>query len=599
MTFFNNPRMLASPRIDRVDLGNGGFILSNPEQLGEISRSVADWLEYWADRTPNALFLAERGDDDEWVKLTYSEVRRKVGMLAQGLLNLGLPSVSPVVCLSDANIDQALLMLATLHIGRPFSTVSSAYSRLSQDHAKIAGILCDLQPGVVYASDGAVYAPAISASKCDCHIIVSNNSSRIDKSHLLNDLMQTAETPEVMLEFSKITPQTHAKYLLTSGSTGGPKIVVNTHRMLCANQKQIQIAWPFLKEEKPILVSWLPWSHTFGTNYNFNMVLCNGGAFYFDMGKPVPGLMELSVRNLREIQPNLLLNIPRFFDSLLPMMDEDETIARDCFGRLRAVFYAGAALRGDTWERFNSSVQRVVGERVLFSSSLGSTETAPVGTYVHWLTEDPRCVGLPVAGCSIKFLPNAGKLELRIKGPQVFSGYLRNEQKTVEAFDEDGYYKIGDAGLLIDPAQPEQGIAFDGRVAEDFKLTTGTWVSVGILRLKALAALAPYAQDVVVAGQDRDEIGLLIFPTLKAEKLSLKQLRSHVSNALSKLDSESGGGLSQSPKRAIFLKEPPSIESGEITDKGYINQRLVLSRRAADVERLYKSGEDEHVICSE
>tara|TARA_R100001143_G_scaffold23899_1_gene24585 strand:- start:2322 stop:4121 length:1800 start_codon:yes stop_codon:yes gene_type:complete len=591
MSFLNNPHMLATPKVARHELGEGAFVLSNPEPLGEIARCVGEWLEHWALKSPNALFLAERDSNEQWVKLTYFEVRQHVGRLAQGLLNMRLPRNAPVVALSDPGIDQALLMLACLYIGRPFSTVSSAYSRVSKDYLKLKAALEGLDPGLVYASDGELYQSAIGATVKDCPVLLSEKEEAIAGSISFVDLLHTEETVEVMHAFNAITPETHAKYMLTSGSTGKPKIVINTHRMLCANQKQIQIAWPFLKHEKPILVSWLPWSHTFGTNYNFNMVLCNGGSFYFDEGKPLPGLIEKSVRNYREIQPNLFLNVPRGFDVFLSMMESDPGIARDCFARLRAVFYAGAALTQSTWEQFNAAVEKVVGEPVMFSSSLGATETSPVGTYVHWLSTDPRCVGLPVADMQIKFLPNGDKLEVRMKGPQVFPGYLNDPEKTDEAFDEDGFYKIGDAAFLIDPERPEEGIAFNGRVAEDFKLSTGTWVSVGSLRVKAVSALAPYVQDVVVTGHDRDCVGLLIFATPKAKELDQENLRGHIKNALRRLHQETVGGLSLAPKRAIVLKDPPCVENGEITDKGYINQRLVLRRRADVVERLYSAQE--------
>ena len=596
MSFFDNPGMLAPPRVTRIDLSRGGFILACSDPLEEVTRCIGDWLEYWAARTPNALFLAERDAEGEWVRMTYAQVREQVGKLAQGLLDLGIGPTAPVVCLSDNSLDQALLTLATMHIGRPFATVSSAYSRLAKDYSKVATILQELAPGVVYAGDGAVYASAIRASAVSCPVILSTNAYQLDGSLSLAELMRTRETPAVMAEFAKITPETHAKYLLTSGSTGRPKIAINTHRMLCANQKQIQQSWPFLKEEKPVIVSWLPWSHTFGANHNFNLVLCNGGSFYIDEGRPVPGLMEKSVRNLREVQPNLYFNVPRGFDALIAFLEQDESFARDFFGRLRAVFYAAAALPQSTWDRLEKSAQKVLGEKVWFTSAWGATEASPLLTNVHWRLDGPGCIGLPVAGTSIKFLPNGDKLEMRVKGPQVFPGYLNNPEKTAEAFDEDGYYKIGDAGLLIDPARPEKGIAFNGRVAEDFKLTTGTWVSVGTLRVRAVTALAPFAQDVVVTGHDRDEVGLLVFPTPAAKDVPTEQLHAHVREGLRKLKSEGGGGSSQSPTRAMLLDEPPSMDAGEITDKGYINQRAVLARRADEVLSLHTSPKLDRVV---
>ncbi len=598
MSFFDSPGMLAPPRVTRIDLSKGGFILACSEPLGEVTRCIGDWLEQWAERTPNQLFLAERDTDGDWVKLTYAEVRERVGRIAQGLLNLGLGPTQPVVCLSDNSLDQALLMLATLHIGRPFATVSSAYSRLAKDYTKVSTILKELSPGVVYAGDGAVYAAAIRASAPGCPIVLSHNAYQVDGSMTFAELQRTRETPAVMEAFATLTPDTHAKYLLTSGSTGRPKIAINTHRMLCANQKQVQMAWPFLKNLRPVIVDWLPWSHTFGANYTFNMVLANGGSFYIDEGRPVPGLMEKSVRNLREVQPNLYFNVPRGFDALTAFLEQDESFARDFFGRLRAVFYAAAALPQSTWDRLERSAQQVMGEDVWFTSAWGATESSPLLTIVHWKLQGPGCIGLPVAGTSIKFLPNGDKLEMRVKGPQVFGGYLNNPEKTAEVFDEDGYYMIGDAGLLVDPEQPEKGIAFNGRVAEDFKLTTGTWVSVGTLRVKVVTALAPYAQDVVITGHDRDEVGVLIFPSPGAKDVPTEQLHAHIRDGLRKLRSEGGGGASQAPTRAMLLDEPPNLDAGEITDKGYLNQRAVLARRKEDVMVLHTASQPERVIFS-
>ncbi|MBL8471591.1 MAG: feruloyl-CoA synthase [Rhodocyclaceae bacterium] len=596
MSFFENTGMLAAPRVTRIDLAKGGFILASSEPLGEVTRCIGDWLESWAARTPNQLYLAERGPEGEWVRLTYAEVRERVGRIAQGLLDLGLAEKAPVVCLSDNSLDHALLMLAAMHIGRPFTTVSSAYSRLAKDFSKVAGILEELQPGVVYAGDGAVYGPAIRGCAVRCPVLLSHNAYQVEGSINFAELARTRETPAVMEAFARITPDTHAKYLLTSGSTGRPKVAVNTHRMLCSNQRQMQVAWPFLHFLRPVIVDWLPWSHTFGSNFTFNMVLANGGSFYIDEGRPVPGLMEKSVRNLREVQPNLYFNVPRGFDALIAFLEEDLSFARDFCGRLRAVFYAAAALPQTTWDRLERAAKQVMGEDVWFTSAWGATECSPALTCVHWQLDGPGCIGLPMAGTSIKFIPNGDKLEMRVKGPQVFPGYLNNEEKTQEAFDSDGYYLIGDAGLLLDPQRPERGISFNGRVAEDFKLATGTWVSVGTLRVKAVTALAPYAQDVVVTGHDRDEVGLLIFPSAAAKDVPKEQLHAYIRDGLIRLRADVGGGASQSPSRAMLLAEPPNLDAGEITDKGYINQRAVLTRRAADVNMLHTSPKLDQVI---
>ncbi|MDD2545913.1 MAG: feruloyl-CoA synthase [Burkholderiaceae bacterium] len=596
-SFFSNPAMLAPPAVVKQDLPEGGFLLSSPEPLGEVTRCIGDWLEHWAQATPNALFLAERDAEGEWVKLTYAEVREKIGALAQGLLDSGLEENATVVCLSDNSLDQALLMFATMHIGRSFTAITSAYSRLAKEYSKIAGILNELQPGLIYAADGAVYGPAIRAAGLSCPVVLSHNAYSVATARSFAELTRAKETPAVMEAFRRITPDTHAKYLLTSGSTGKPKVVINTHRMLCANQQQILQTWTFLREEKPVIVSWLPWSHTFGTNHNLNMALCNGGSFYIDEGRPVPGLMEKSVRNLREVQPNLYFNVPKGFDALIAFLEEDVGFARDFFGRIRGVFYAAAALPQATWDRLERSAKSVLGESVWFTAAWGATETSPLITNVHWQLEGPGCIGLPAPGTRIKFLPNNSKLEMRVQGPQVFPGYLNNPEQTAKAFDEDGFYLIGDAGLLLDPERPEKGILFNGRVAEDFKLTTGTWVSVGTLRVKAVTALSPWVQDVVVTGHDGDEVGLLVFPSPAGKALEPAQLAAHLREGMGKLKA-AGGGSSQSPRRALVLDEPPSMDAGEITDKGYINQGAVLKRRAAQVQLLHtKPRTDAVIVC--
>jgi len=595
-SFLNNPATLAPPNVVREDLPEGGFILHSADALGPVTRCIGDWLERWSDETPDALYLAERDSNGAWVKLSYREVRQRVGAIGQALLNLGLQQHQTVVCLSDNSLDHALLMLATMHIGLPFTTVSSAYSRLAKDFTKIGSILSQLPVGAVYAADGKVYGPALQACGLTCPVILSQCVEAVSGALRFDDLVKEKETAQVMEAFARITPDTHAKYLLTSGSTGQPKAVINTHRMLCSNQQQMRQSWKFLTSEKPVIVSWLPWSHTFGTNHNMNLVLCNGGSFYIDEGRPVPGLMEKSVRNLREVQPNLYFNVPKGFDALLGLLEADRSFAFEFFSRLLCVFYAAAALPQNTWNRVEQIARTATGGDIWFASAWGSTETSPLATNVSWRLSGPGCIGLPVAGTSIKFVPNQDKFEMRVKGPQVFPGYLDNEAQSAAAFDDQGYYCIGDAGMLVDQNDITQGIRFNGRVAEDFKLTTGTWVSVGTLRLKAIDALAPHVQDVVLTGHDRDQLGLLLFPSLTGKALSQPEWQSHVKAGMVRMQELVGTGSSQSARRVMVLDQPPSLEAGEITDKGYINQRCVLARRCAEVAALYESAPGPAVI---
>jgi feruloyl-CoA synthase len=351
----------------------------------------------------------------------------------------------------------------------------------------------------------------------------------------------------------------------------------------------------FLDVDKPVLLDWLPWSHTFGGNHNLNLVLRTGGTLYIDDGRPMPGLIDKTIAHLREVQPTVYFNVPRGFEMMLPVLEGDDALARRFFERLHMLFYAGASMPVSTWQRLEAVAAKVRDDPLWMTTSWGSTETAPGVTFAHWQLDRPGVIGLPMPGVSLKFVPNGDKLEMRVKGDNIFPGYRHNEEATREAFDAEGYYCIGDAGLLLDAADPLQGVVFNGRVAEDFKLTSGTWVSVGTLRIKVVSALAPYAQDVVITGHDRNEIGALIFLTESGRGVPIAEMAGYVRAGLRALQSD-GGGSSQTPTRALLLPDAPSAAAGEITDKGYINQRQVLSRRTADVEALYATPPDPRVI---
>ncbi|MBX3643070.1 MAG: feruloyl-CoA synthase [Rubrivivax sp.] len=591
-TWLDDARWLAPPRAVRIGFDDGSFVLRSPEPLRPYARCIGEWLERWAAETPDAPAFAERAADGDWRRLSWAQARAAVGRLAQGLLDLRLAPQAPIVVLSDNALDHLLLLLAGMHIGVPVCTVSSAYCRLTQDYSKIHGILNTLGPALVYAGDAQIYGPALRHAGLQAPVVFSRGADAYPGALDFAGLGRP-ETAAVMQAFEAITPDTHAKYLLTSGSTGHPKVVINTHRMLCANQQMIAQVWRFLEHEKPVLVDWLPWSHTFGGNHNLHMVLRNGGTLVIDEGRPAPGLVERSVANLAEVQPTIWFNVPRGFDMALPLLEADLKLAKRVFDRLRVVFYAGAALPQATWERLQALSTKVRGEEVWLTTSWGSTETAPGITSAHWRLDRAGNIGLPMPGVELKFIADpshAGdKLEMRVRGVSVFPGYRDAPQLTAQAFDAEGYYCIGDAGLLADQSRPERGVLFNGRVAEDFKLGTGTWVSVGTLRVRVVSALAPHAQDVVVTGQDRDEVGVLIFPTPQAAALPAGELRAHVAAALQALKAE-GGGSSQAPARALLLAEPPSADAGEITDKGYLNQRAVLKRRDALVQLLYTGG---------
>jgi feruloyl-CoA synthase len=592
---FGDPAALAPPRVEREDLPGGGFILRHADALQPHARCIGSWLEHWNRVTPDAVFLSERAPDGSWRRLTYRQVRQTIGRIAQGLLDLQLPAGKPVVVLSDNSVDHALLLLASMHVGRPVCSVSSAYSRLTKDFSRIHGILDTLDPGLVYAGDAAVYGPASGTWSGSAPRVFSLDAAKVPGAIDFATLGERAETHAVMDAFTVIRPEHHAKFLLTSGSTGTPKVVINTHLMLTANQQQIAQVWPFLNRHKLVLLEWLPWSHTFGANHNFNMVLAHGGSLAIDEGRPVPGLVEKTVANLREVRPNFYFNVPRGFDMLLPFLENDAEFARQFFERLEGIFYAGAALPQSLWDRIVAAATKVRTRPLWFTSAWGSTETSPAVTSVHWPIDRAGCIGAPLPGVDLKFLPNGGKLELRVRGLNVFPGYRDNPTATKAAFDEDGYYLIGDAGTLVDPNDPGQGVAFDGRVAEDFKLMSGTWVSVGTLRVKAVSAMAPLAADAVVTGHNREEVGLLVFPSPLAKAMPATEVRAQIQAAMRALAAEPGGS-SQRITRVLLLDEAPSVDAGEITDKGYINQRAVLARRAVDVEALYAEPGDGRVI---
>ena len=588
---FDDPRFLAPPRTVRIGFDDGSFVLRSPEPLRPYARCIGEWLEKWAAETPDAPAFAERRPDGEVRRLSWRQTREQVGRIAQSLLGLKLAPQAPVVVVSDNSLDHLLLMLAAMHIGRAVCTVSSAYCRMTRDYTKIHGILNTLGPALVYGSDATVYGPPLASSGLHAVTVFSQGAESFPGALSFDSLTRTAEGPAVKAAFEAITPDTHAKYLLTSGSTGHPKVVINTHRMLCANQQMMAQVWRFVDHEKPVICDWLPWSHTFGSNNNLNLVLRNGGQMFIDEGRPMPGLMEKSLRNLCEVQPTIYFNVPRGLDMLLPLLEADESLAQKFFARLRCVFYAGAALPQATWERLQRLAVRTRGQEVWLTTSWGSTETSPGITSAHWKLEKAGCIGLPMPGQELKFIPNGEKLEMRVRGVNVFPGYRDAPQLTAQAFDAEGYYIIGDAGLLQDESRPERGVVFNGRVAEDFKLTTGTWVSVGTLRVRVVSALSPLAQDVVVTGHDQDQIGVLVFPSAAAAALPVEECRARIAAALKALKAE-GGGSSQTPARALLLTEPPLAEAGEITDKGYINQGAVLRRRVADVQLLNAGGAD-------
>jgi len=576
---------LAPPRVEVEDRPDGTKIVRSPVPLEPHARCVTEWLLRWARERPTATFLTEPGPRGV-ERISYAEARASVVAMAGGLLDRGASVDRPVMILSDNSIDHALLSLAAQHVGVPAVPVSPAYSLMSRDHAKLRAIFELVRPSVVFADDHEAYGAALSALDLDGVSVLGPDGATADSVAVLLD---TTLDDGVGRAHEAVGPDTVAKVLFTSGSTGEPKGVLNTHGMLTSNQQMIAQCWPFLDDTPPVLVDWLPWNHCFGGNHNFNMVLRNGGVLHVNHGKPVPHLVSKTVARLREVSPTLYFDVPRGFAVLLPYLEEDDDLAERFFANLDLIFYAGAALPQNLWDRMEALSLRVRGEPTMMVSAWGATETSPLVTSVHFPIERAGVIGLPAPGCEIKLVPNAGKLEMRVRGPNVTPGYLRRPELTLEAFDEDGFYEIGDAGRFADPERPEKGLVFDGRVAESFKLTTGTWVHAGNLRVALVAALDPVAQDVVITGHDRDEVGALIFKHAEAwdradDPLAVVRAGLAAHNA-------QATGSSQRVTRALILDEPPSIDAGEITDKGYVNQRRVLERRADLVERLYAGGD--------
>jgi feruloyl-CoA synthase len=498
--------------------------------------------------------------------------------------------------------------MAAMHIGIAVTPVSVAYSLMSRSHDRLQAIVRQLNPCAIFADDAEHFSTSIEACRGDHAVIASRNIPENSGIHSLKEMLSKESTGEVDRLFAAIGPDTHAKYLLTSGSTGTPKVVVNTQRMMCSNQQMIAQYMPFLEKKAPRVLDWLPWSHIFGTNHNFNMVLRNGGSLYIDNGKPLPGLIGETIRNIRHVKPNLFFNVPKGYEVLLEHMRDDEALCQTFFSNLDMLFYAGAALSRPVWDELKHLCE-ATGNDVFFTTEWGGTETAPAITNVHWRLDKPGNIGVPLPGVEIKFVPNASKLEMRIRGPIVFREYLNAPDQTTQAFDEEGFYCIGDAGKLKDPENASAGILFDGRVSEDFKLSTGTWVCVASIRANVHKFFGDLVTDVVLTGHDRDYLGLLVIPGPRMRKLAedcegkmtgseLLQdphVREELHTAMT-LMAQVAKGSAQKVCRLVVLDTPAEIEKGEITDKGNLNQRKMLETRAADVERLYAAKPDELVL---
>jgi feruloyl-CoA synthase len=605
-----------APRYRPVSLGGSlaaNFVLradastlvSSQEALRPYPLRLTDRLLCWATQAPERTLAARRIDGGEWQHLSYAEAVLGARAIAQALIDRRLSAERPVAILSDNDLEHLLLSLGCMLAGVPYAPISPAYSLLSQDHGKLKHILGVLTPGLVFASSGPAYARAIGAAvPGDSAVVLTHGRLEGRASTSFAELLSTAAGPEVDAAHAKVGPDSIAKFLFTSGSTKLPKGVINTQRMLCSNQQMILQCFPGLGQTPPVLLDWLPWNHTFGGNHNVGLTIYNGGTLYIDDGKPTPALIGETLRNLREIAPTVYFNVPKGFEEIANAMEADRQLRDNLLSRVKMFFFAGAGLSQPVWDKLDRVAQAACGERIRMLTGLGMTETAPFAICANGPDAKSGYIGLPAPGMELKLVPMGDKTELRYRGPNVTPGYWRAPAQTAESFDDEGFYCSGDALKYIDPAQPQLGFAFDGRIAEDFKLATGTFVSVGPLRAKVIAQGDPCVQDAVIAGINRNEIGLLIFPRLDtcrqlaglastaapAEVLATAPVRAFFQRLVDALHA-GGSGSATRVARALVLLEPPSIDRGEITDKGSINQRAVLTHREALVERLYAGGD--------
>ncbi len=572
----------------------GTQYLSAEQTLDDYPVRITDRLQHWAHNTPDRTFMARRtrladGKTGDWQHISYAQAWSRARCLAQALINRGLSVDRPVAILSENDLDHAMLALGCMLAGVPFVPVSPPYSLVSQDFDKLCHVLKTTTPGLVFAADGARYGVAINAAvAADIEVVLGTGQMEDRSTTAFADLLATPASPAVDAAMQATGPDTIVKFLFTSGSTKLPKAVINTQRMVCANQQQMAQSMPVLAlaQEPPLLVDWLPWNHTFGGNHNFGLVLFHGGSLYIDDGKPTPALMDETLRNLREIAPTVYFNVPTGFEAIANAMKTDDELRRNLLSRVKMFFYAGAALAQPIWDSLFEAQEKEVGERIVMTTGLGMTESGPFAIFVTSPHVKAGDLGVPTPGMTLKLVPSQGKTEVRYKGPNITPGYWRAPAETAEAFDDEGFFCTGDAVKWIDGNNIHVGLSFDGRIAEDFKLATGTFVSVGPLRAKIIAAGAPYVQDVVLTGINLKEVGALVIPTAATRSLPSEAVAEHFQKVVNELAKTATGSATRIARLHV-MHEPPSIDKGEVTDKGSVNQRAVLMHRSALVDALH------------
>ncbi|MFT4241921.1 MAG: feruloyl-CoA synthase [Acidovorax sp.] len=594
--------------VTRVKLREGApgvRYLEAERPLGAYARRVTDYLTHWAEAAPERSFLARRaqlpgGQTGDWQHVSYGQALSAARAIGQALLERGLSAERPVAILSENTLEHALLALGCLYAGVPYCPISPAYATVSQDFDKLRHVMDTLTPGLVFAADGARYGKAIAATVAkDVEVVLALGALEDRAATPFQALRDTQPTPAIDAAMHATGPGTIVKFLFTSGSTKMPKPVINTQRMWCANLQQITLSLPALAEAPPVLVDWLPWNHTFGSNHNFGLVLMHGGTLYIDDGKPTAALIGETLRNLREIAPTVYFNVPTGFEMIAEAMKTDAALRDKLLSRVRLFFYSGAGLAQPVWDSLHATQEAAIGERIVMATGLGMTESAPSAMFVNSADVRSGHIGAPVPGMVLKLVEVDGKTEVRYRGPNVTPGYWRSEAATRDAFDDEGYLCTGDAVKWIDENDIHRGLAFDGRIAEDFKLATGTFVSVGPMRARIIVAGAPYIQDVVLTGLNQKEVGALLFPAPAcrevaglgpdaplADVVAHPAVRQRIEAVLNEL-ARSATGSANRVARALLMSEPPSIDKGEITDKGSVNQRAVLKHREALVAALH------------
>jgi feruloyl-CoA synthase len=579
---------------------DGALIVRARQPLGPYPARFTEYLTRWAGVAPQRTLLSWREGDDV-ARLTYADALEATRRLGQALLDRGLSADRPLAILSGNSRDHLLLALAAQHVGVPFAPISPAYSLVSRDFGTLKHALGRLTPGLVYVEDEGQFERALDAAvPADVEVCAARSNGGHRQSTPVDRLLASTPTSDVDRAHAAVSPDTIAKILFTSGSTGLPKGVINTHRMLCSNQQMILQALPFLGDEPPVLVDWLPWHHTFGGNHNIGLVVSNGGSLHMDEGRPLPEAFNETVRNLREIAPTVYLNVPKGYEELARALRGDRALAERFFSRLRLLFYAAASLAQHVADEIQSIAEHTCGERLVFVTGLGATETAPMAFCRPWGTELATAIGLPVSGLEAKLVPAFGKLAVRVRGPNVTPGYWREAALTRAAFDDEGFYRMDDAVRLAEADDVTQGFVFDGRIVEDFKLASGTWVNVGPLRARVISHFAPYVRDAVITGHDLNELGMLMVPDVTAcrtlcpmlvraadaEVLRHHLVREHLLTLLERFAALATGSSTRIA-RALLLEAPPSLDDNEVTDKGSLNQRTMLRRRAVLVQRLH------------